>query len=80
MFTVEVKQQSNNNKARVKLLILSTDEMKYFWYLPKKKANFVFIFFCEGNFFYCFPIHFSIILLSFARLVGIILGVNIVCI
>ena len=46
--------------------------MKYFWFLPKKKVNFLFIFSFKGkNFFHS---HFSLILLSSARLVGIILG------
>ena len=29
--------------ARVKMLIFSTHEMKYIWYLTKKKVNFLFI-------------------------------------
>ena len=29
--------------ARVKMLIFSPHEMKYIWYLPKKKVNFLFI-------------------------------------
>ena len=57
----------------MKLLIFSTYEIKYIWYLPKK-SKFSFYFFRKGgkiNFFYC---HFSLILLGSARLVGVILG------
>ena len=52
--------------------------MKYFWYLPKK-SKFSFYFSVKGEKLYFFPGHFSIILPSSARLVGIILSVNIVC-
>ena len=58
--------------SRVKLLILSTHEMKYFLYLPKKSK---FSFYLRGklNFFHS---HFSLISLGSACLVGIIQGVN----
>ena len=51
-------------RRRVKLLIFSTHNMKYFWYLPKKKFFFPFR---EKTF---FPSHFSIIMLGSARLMG----------
>ena len=62
--------------------------MKYFWYLPKKKVNILFILLLLLFFFFFFtfaekstffPNHFSLILLGSARLVGTILGVNTVC-
>ena len=53
--------------------------MKYFCYLPKKKVNFLFIFSVKGKNLTFFHSHFSLILLSSARLVGIILGANYVC-
>ena len=52
--------------------------MKYFWYLPKK-SKFSFYFFHDGEILNFFHSHFSLILLVSARLMGIILGVNIVC-
>ena len=67
--------------ARVKMLIFSPHEMKYIWYLPKK-VNFLFIlysteiqksqpYFLLGRF--SFDLTFAVCLL------GITLGVNIVC-
>ena len=50
-----------------------------FWYLPKKKSKFSFYFFRYGERLNFFPRHFSLILLSSARLVSIILGANTVC-
>ena len=50
-----------------------------FLVFTEKKVNFLFIFFLfrgKRNFFHC---HFSLILLGSARLVGIILGANVVC-
>ena len=35
--------------ARVKMLIFSPHEMKYIWYLPKKKSKFSFYFILNGN-------------------------------
>ena len=62
--------------------IFSPNEMKYFWYLPKKKVNFLFILysteiqksqphFLLGRF--AFDLTFAVCLL------GITLGVNVVC-
>ena len=67
--------------ARVKMLIFSPHEMKYFWYLPKK-VKFLFIlysteiqksqpYFLLGRF--AFDLTFAVCLL------GITLGVNVVC-
>ena len=66
--------------AGVKLLIISTHEIKYFWYVPEKVS---FLFCPSGRtngkqtasqiFFSC---HFSLVLLSLARLECIILGAN----
>ena len=50
--------------------------MKYFWYLPKKKVNFLFL--LRGKNLTVFPSHFLFILLGLVHLVGIILDVNIV--
>ena len=44
-----------------------------FWYLSKK-VNFLFIFSIKGRKVNFFPSHFSLILLSSVRLMGIILG------
>ena len=44
----------------------------------RKKVNFLFIFSIKGKINF-FPSHFSLILLSSAHLVGIILGGNTVC-
>ena len=59
--------------------------MKHIWYLPKK-GKFSFYFIHQGGGgggggggLKLFSSHFSIILLGSARLVGIILGINIVC-
>ena len=62
----------------LKLLIFSTHEMKYIWYLPKKKKKrkFSFYFFRKGEKLNCFHSHFSLIVLGSARLVGILLGAN----
>ena len=54
---------------------ISTHERKYFWYLPKKKSNFFFYFFCKGEKLNFFHSHFSLNWLASARLVGIILCV-----
>ena len=57
------------------LLIFSTHEMKYFWYSPKKKVNFLFIFSVKGkNITFSRPF-----LVNFADLVDKIIGVNTVC-
>ena len=61
----------------MKLLIFSTHEMKYFWYLPKK-GKFSFYFSVRGKNLTFFHSHY-IYLLGSAPLVGIILGVNTVC-
>ena len=64
------------------MLIFSTHEMKYIWYLPKKKVNFLFIlysteiqksqpYFLLGR--SSFDLTFAVCLL------GITLGVNVVC-
>ena len=64
------------------MLIFSAHEMKYIWYLPKKKVNFLFIlysteiqksqpYFLLGRF--SFDLTFAVCLL------GITLGVNVVC-
>ena len=64
------------------MLIVSPHEMKYIWYLPKKKVNFLFILysteiqkskpnFLHGRF--SFDLTFAVCLL------GITLGVNVVC-
>ena len=53
------------------LLIFSTHEMKYFWYLLKK-INFLFIFSVEGKKLNFFDSYFSLILPGSAGLVGII--------
>ena len=60
------------------MLIFSTYEMKYVWYLPKK-SKFSFYFFRKGEKLNFFHSHFSLILLGSASLVGIILDVNTVC-
>ena len=51
---------------------------KIFLVFTKKKVNFLFIFSVKGKNLTFFS-HFSLILLGSARLVGIILGGNIVC-
>ena len=51
--------------------------MKYFWYSPQK-VKFLFICSIKGKNL-TISSHFSLNLLSSAHLVGIILGVNIVC-
>ena len=51
--------------------------MKYFLVFTEKKVNFLFIFFCLGEKLNFFHSHFSLILLGSVRLVGIILGANI---
>ena len=64
------------------MLIFSTHEMKYIWYLPKKKVNFLFILYAmeiqkSQPYFLLGRLSFD---LTFAVcLLGIILGVNIVC-
>ena len=59
--------------ALVKLLVFSTHEMKYFWYLPIK-SKFSFYFALRGKNF--FASHFSLILLGSALLVGTVMGTN----
>ena len=68
--------------ARVKMLIFSPHEMKYIWYLQKKKVNFLFILYSTEiqksklNFLlgrFSFDLTFAVCLL------GITLGVNIGC-
>ena len=44
-----------------------------------KNSKFSFYFFCSGKKLNFFPSHVTLILLSSASLVGIILGANIVC-
>ena len=80
-FEVNTKYISSNMLkisviARVKLLIFSTHEMKYFCYLPKQKVNFLFIFSVKGKKLNFFHSHFSLILLGSTCLVAILLGVN----
>ena len=64
------------------MLIFSPYEMKYIWYLPKKKVNFLFILYSteiqksQPNFLlgrFSFHLTFAVCLL------GITLGVNLVC-
>ena len=64
------------------MLIFSPNEIKYIWYLPKKKVNFLFILYsteiqkAQPNFFLgrlSFDFTFALCLL------GITLGVNTVC-
>ena len=54
---------------------ISTHEIKYFWYLPKK-SKFSFYFFRRGEKLYFFHSYFSLILPGSADLVGIILWVQ----
>ena len=75
-FEVNTKYISSNVNALVKLLIVSTHEMVYFWYLPKKKCFFFLFFSVKGKKFNFFQSLFSLILLGSVRLKGIILGVN----
>ena len=56
----------------MKLLIFSTHEMKYFWYLLPKKSKCSFYFFRQGEKLNFFHSHFSLILLGSAGLVGIV--------
>ena len=68
-------------EARVKMLIFSPHEMKYIWYLPKKSIFSFYIYSTEiqkahPNFSLC---HFSFDLTFSVCLLGIALGVNIVC-
>ena len=64
------------------MLIFSPHEMKYIWYLPKKKVNFLFILYSteiqksKPNFLLG---RFSFDLTFVVCLLGITLGVNIVC-
>ena len=53
--------------------------MKIFLVFTEKKCIFFLFFTLRGKKLYFFPRYFSLILLSSARLVGIILGVNTVC-
>ena len=60
--------------ARVRMLIFSPHEMKYIWYLPRKsKFSFYFILNGKTSGRYSFDLTFAVCLL------GITLGVNIVC-
>ena len=61
--------------SRVKLLIFSTPEMKYFG-IYRKKVNFLFIFSVAGKKLNFFLSYFPLILPGSAGLVGIILGAN----
>ena len=54
---------------------ISTHEMKYFWYLPKK-SKFSFYFFRRGEKLNFFHSYFSLILPGSADLVGLILGAS----
>ena len=64
----------SSNVLKIKLLIFSTHEMKFVWYLPKK-SKFGFNFFrkIKGKIISFSPSHFSFSLLASACLVGIIL-------
>ena len=70
-FEVNTKYISSNVPkmsviSQVKLLIISTHEMKYFWYLPNK-GMFSFYFFRQGENLTFIPRHNSSILLGSAR-------------
>ena len=56
-------------RSTSEMLIFSTYEMKYCWYLPKK-VNFLSIFFVKGGNLNFFPSDFSLILLGSACLAG----------
>ena len=65
-------------RRRVKFLMFSTYEMKYFWYLPKKKSFFLSFLTKRNNGKQTTSklTVFSLILLDSARLMGIIVGVD----
>ena len=64
------------------MLIFSTHKMKYIWYLPKKKVNFLFILYSteiQKSQPYFLLDRFSFDLTFAVCLLGITLGVNLVC-